>query len=281
MREESATMRRKQIQENPSLHLSLTRLSIRNIPRSITSKDLKQLARSAVVGFAADVKEGKRQKLNKEEVIRGGQEMLVAEKMRKKKGKGIVKQAKVVFETPAGSKVSEDTGAGRSRGYGFIEYYTHRNALMGLRWLNGHAVDYKIKSGSTPKNKKAAQEALEDKRKRLIVEFAIENANVVNRRSDREEKSREAPKSKADGEVDNDDAEPGATKGQKRKRDSSSAGQKSGKGKNNGTGKQGTGAAEAGAEAAAAVKSKDGKLAQRTRIIAKKRQARKARKAGK
>jgi nucleolar protein 4 len=281
MREESATMRRKQIQENPSLHLSLTRLSIRNIPRSITSKDLKQLARSAVVGFAADVKEGKRQKLNKEEVIRGGQEMLVAEKMRKKKGKGIVKQAKVVFETPAGSKVSEDTGAGRSRGYGFIEYYTHRNALMGLRWLNGHAVDYKIKSGPTPKNKKAAQEALEDKRKRLIVEFAIENANVVNRRSDREEKSREAPKSKADGEADNDDAEPGATKGQKRKRDSSSAGQKSGKGKNNGTGKQGTGAAEAGAEAAAAVKSKDGKLAQRTRIIAKKRQARKARKAGK
>jgi nucleolar protein 4 len=281
MREESATMRRKQIQENPSLHLSLTRLSIRNIPRSITSKDLKQLARSAVVGFAADVKEGKRQKLNKEEVIRGGQEMLVAEKMRKKKGKGIVKQAKVVFETPAGSKVSEDTGAGRSRGYGFIEYYTHRNALMGLRWLNGHAVDYKIKSGPTPKNKKAAQEALEDKRKRLIVEFAIENANVVNRRSDREEKSREAPKSKADGEADNDDAEPGATKGQKRKRDSSSAGQKAGKGKNNGTGKQGTGAAEAGAEAAAAVKSKDGKLAQRTRIIAKKRQARKARKAGK
>ncbi|KAH8640165.1 RNA-binding domain-containing protein [Alternaria alternata] len=281
MREESATMRRKQIQENPSLHLSLTRLSIRNIPRSITSKDLKQLARSAVVGFAADVKEGKRQKLNKEEVIRGGQEMLVAEKMRKKKGKGIVKQAKVVFETPAGSKVSEDTGAGRSRGYGFIEYYTHRNALMGLRWLNGHAVDYKIKSGPTPKSKKAAQEALEDKRKRLIVEFAIENANVVNRRSDREEKSREAPKSKADGEADNSDAEPGATQGQKRKRSSSSATQNSGKGKKNGKGKQGTGAAEADAEAAAAVKSKDGKLAQRTRIIAKKRQARKARKAGK
>ncbi|KAG9378088.1 RNA-binding protein [Pyrenophora tritici-repentis] len=230
MREESATMRRKQIQENPSLHLSLTRLSVRNIPRSITSKDLKQLARSAVVGFAADVKEGKRQKLNKEEVIRGGQEMLVAEKMRKKKGKGIVKQAKVVYETPAGSKVSEDTGAGRSRGYGFIEYYTHRNALMGLRWLNGHAVDYKIKNDPSIKNnKKKAQEALEDKRKRLIVEFAIENANVVNRRSDREEKAREPPKPK--GEADNvDDVEQGATKGRKRKRDSSAVG-KTGRGK--------------------------------------------------
>ncbi|EFQ86926.1 hypothetical protein CFE70_008137 [Pyrenophora teres f. teres 0-1] len=279
MREESATMRRKQIQENPSLHLSLTRLSIRNIPRSITSKDLKQLARSAVVGFAADVKEGKRQKLNKEEVIRGGQEMLVAEKMRKKKGKGIVKQAKVVYETPAGSKVSEDTGAGRSRGYGFIEYYTHRNALMGLRWLNGHAVDYKIKNDPSIKNnKKKAQEALEDKRKRLIVEFAIENANVVNRRSDREEKAREPPKLK--GEADNDDnAEPGATKGRKRKRDSSAVG-KTGKGKPDAKGKQQGSGADAGTDSAAG-KTKDGKLAQRTRIIAKKRQARKAKRAGK
>jgi nucleolar protein 4 len=279
MREESATMRRKQIQENPSLHLSLTRLSIRNIPRSITSKDLKQLARSAVVGFAADVKSGKRQKLNREETIRGGQEMLVAEKMRKKKGKGIVKQAKVVFETPAGSKVAEDTGAGRSRGYGFIEYYTHRNALMALRWLNGHAVDYKVK-GEMPKSKKKAQEALEDKRKRLIVEFAIENANVVSRRSDREEKSRDPPKAKADGD-DEVDAEPGAT-GKKRKRDSSAASgarQQPGKGKDKGSDKKThSSGAEQDANAAGADK---GKLAQRTRIIAKKRQARKAKKSGK
>jgi nucleolar protein 4 len=255
MREESATMRRKQIQENPSLHLSLTRLSIRNIPRSITSKDLKQLARGAVVGFAADVKGGKRQKLNREETIRGGQEMLVAEKMRKKKGVGIVKQAKVVFETPAGSKVSEDTGAGRSRGYGFIEYYTHRNALMALRWLNGHAVDYKIKSGDAPKSKKKAQEMQEDKRKRLIVEFAIENANVVSRRSDREEKSREN-KPEADAET-----------GVKRKRD--------------GDEDKGAGKGSDADAAPAAGTVKDEKLANRTRIIARKRQARKTKRAGK
>lgn len=273
MREESATMRRKQIQENPSLHLSLTRLSIRNIPRSITSKDLKQLARSAVVGFAADVKSGKRNKLNREETIRGGQEMLVAEKMRKKKGKGIVKQAKVVFETPAGSKVAEDTGAGRSRGYGFIEYYTHRNALMALRWLNGHAVDYKVK-GETPKSKAKAKEMLEDKRKRLIVEFAIENANVVSRRSDREEKSRDPnAKQKAgdDDEADNDLARRGNNK---RKRDQSTAGATAGKGKAGGKKVQGSDA-EGGEDADA-----KGKLAQRTRIIAKKRHARKAKKAG-
>ncbi|CBX93990.1 hypothetical protein IAQ61_003863 [Plenodomus lingam] len=272
MREESATLRRKQIQENPSLHLSLTRLSVRNIPRSITSKDLKQLARSAVVGFAADVKAGKRNKLNREETIRGGQEMLVAEKMRKKKGKGIVKQAKVVFETPAGSKVAEDTGAGRSRGYGFIEYYTHRNALMALRWLNGHAVDYKVK-GETPKSKAKAKEMLEDKRKRLIVEFAIENANVVSRRTDREEKSRDPAKPRAEGESD----DTGAKKGKKRKRDSSAASTPA-----SGTGNKGKiggnkGNSNADAEEDANVK---GKLAQRTRIIAKKRHARKAKRAG-
>ena len=225
MREDSATLRRKQIQENPSLHLSLTRLSVRNIPRSITSKDLKQLARKGVVGFAEDVNAGKRQKLSKAEIARGGEEMVIAEKIRKKRGKGIVRQAKVVFETEKGSKVGEDTGAGRSRGYGFIEYYTHRNALMGLRWLNGHAVDYKVK-GETPKSKKAAKEAMEDKRKRLIVEFAIENANVVSRRSAAEEKSREPKpaKGEAESEAEEDNAKAGkGDKGQKRKRDSSAA----------------------------------------------------------
>ncbi|KAH8724917.1 hypothetical protein GQ44DRAFT_708016 [Phaeosphaeriaceae sp. PMI808] len=277
MREESATLRRKQIQENPSLHLSLTRLSIRNIPRTITSKDLKALARSAIVGFAADVKAGKRNKLSREEVIRGGQAMLVAEKQRKKRGVGIVKQAKVVFETPAGSKVNEDSGAGRSRGYGFIEYHTHRNALMGLRWLNGHAVDYKVK-GETPKSKKAAKEALEDKRKRLIAEFAIENANVVSRRSTREDQAKAPTNSRA--EVD------GAARGQKRKRDSSTAGPK-GKGRTekiNSKKKQGSGTSstnDAGADAKTQDDQDSGKIAQRTRIIAQKRQKRKAKRNGK
>ncbi|KAJ4319832.1 RNA recognition motif-containing protein [Neodidymelliopsis sp. IMI 364377] len=286
MREDSATLRRKQIQENPSLHLSLTRLSVRNVPRSITSKDLKQLARKAVVGFAEDTKLGKRQKLSKEEIARGGEEMVIAEKIRKKRGKGIVRQAKVVFETEKGSKVGEDTGAGRSRGYGFIEYYTHRNALMGLRWLNGHAVDYKVK-GEMPKSKKAAKEAMEDKRKRLIVEFAIENANVVSRRSDREDKARE-PKA---GKDNDDEAESDAEtqkgskggKGQKRKRDSSSGGSRDAKKvKGRDGGKQAPGSGAEGNKRPAAEGDMDKeKLAQRTRIIAQKRQKRKANRAGK
>ncbi|KAJ4334288.1 RNA recognition motif-containing protein [Didymella glomerata] len=281
MREDSATLRRKQIQENPSLHLSLTRLSVRNIPRSITSKDLKQLARKGVVGFAEDVNAGKRQKLSKAEIARGGEEMVIAEKIRKKRGKGIVRQAKVVFETEKGSKVGEDTGAGRSRGYGFIEYYTHRNALMGLRWLNGHAVDYKVK-GEAPKSKKAAKEAMEDKRKRLIVEFAIENANVVSRRSAAEEKSREPKpaKGEADSESEEENTKPGkGGKGQKRKRDSSSA---SGPGRDakKAKGKDAGKSADGNKRPADADTDMDkAKLAQRTRIIAQKRQKRKANRA--
>lgn len=182
MRDDSAKQRQSLIRSNPTLHLSLTRLSIRNLPRSITSKELKALAREAVVGFAKDVRNGLRKQLSKEELTRGGEEMRQAEKSRKAKGKGIVKQAKIVFEGREGSKVTEHSGAGRSRGYGFIEYYSHRWALMGLRWLNGHAVEpTRTANGMDDKGR----------RKRLIAEFAIENAQVVGRRHDRETKARE------------------------------------------------------------------------------------------
>lgn len=201
MRDASAKQRKNLIESNPSLHLSLTRLSVRNIPRSVDSKELKALAREAVVGFASDVKAGTRQKLSREELSRGGEEMQEAEKARKRSGKGVVKQAKVVFEGAGGSKVSEDTGAGRSRGYGFIEYYTHRRALMGLRWLNGHAVGYQVKDD---KNAKTSKEEVQDRKKRLIVEFAIENAQVVLRRKDRELKAKDRAESGGKGADDSE-----------------------------------------------------------------------------
>ncbi len=186
IREASAKQRKTIIQNNPSLHLSLTRLSIRNIPRTVTSKDLKALARQAVVEFAKDVKAEKRLPLSKEELGRGGEEMKQAEHERKVRGKGIVKQAKVVFEGREGGKVTEESGAGRSRGYGFIEYTSHRWALMGLRWLNGHRIAYTA-TGKQPKGRHEPK----SQNKRLIVEFAIENAQVVARRKEMESKSRE------------------------------------------------------------------------------------------
>lgn len=267
IRESSVRQRQRLLKTNPNLCLSLTRLSVRNVPRSVGSKELKALAREAVVGFAKDVKAGIREPLNKEELQRGGAEMREADRKRKQQGKGIVKQAKVVFEDRDGSKVKD--GAGRSRGYGFIEYVSHRNALAGLRWLNGHSI-----------------KGAGDRGKRLIVEFAIENAQVVQRRNEREKrahasggdqqrpregrfKGKHPPASKEDGgnsgkrgkrtsATDRD--EKGTGKGQKRKR-----------GSNDETATEGTAAPAASPE-------DKNRLAKRNRIIAKKRQARKARK---
>ncbi|CAI4211449.1 unnamed protein product [Parascedosporium putredinis] len=175
MRDSSLAQRKKLVQGNPTLHLSLTRLAVRNIPRDIGAKELKELARKAIVGFAVDVKEGRRQPLSKEEIARGGEEEREAEHQRKLKNKGVVKQAKLIFETKDGSKAPAQEG-GRSRGYGFIEYWSHRCALMALRYLNGHQVEDE-----------------KGRKQRLIVEFSIENAQVVNRRKAMEAKSRDRP----------------------------------------------------------------------------------------
>ncbi|EXJ71357.1 uncharacterized protein A1O5_05164 [Cladophialophora psammophila CBS 110553] len=249
MRESSARQRQRLIKSNPNLCLSLTRLSVRNLPRGIGSKELKALAREAVVGFAKDVKAGRRQPLDKEELRRGGSEMQEAERRRKLSGKGIVKQTKVVFEDKEGSKVKE--GAGRSRGYGFIEYVSHRNALAGLRWLNGHMVK--------PVNAGA------EKGKRLIVEFAIENAQVIQRRSERERKAREGGRTKAkDSKQDMSDNSGKVDK--KRKRSDRNEGTSASK-------------ASKGLEPLEPLEPEEkNRIAKRNRIIAKKRQARKVRK---
>ena len=183
MRESSAKQRKALVDKNPALHLSLVRLSVRNMPRHVTSKDLKTLARDAVVGFATDVKQGTRQPLSKEELGRAADDMRENEKLRKSKGKGLVKQAKIVYEGREGGKVREETGGGRSRGYGFIEYYTHRSALMGLRWLNGHAVSQPVARQEAQRQGKSSNE---ERTRRLIIEFAIENAQVVRNRKIRE-----------------------------------------------------------------------------------------------
>ncbi|KAI9376506.1 hypothetical protein BJX61DRAFT_489542 [Aspergillus egyptiacus] len=257
MREDSFKQRQNFIRKNPSLHLSLTRLSVRNIPRHVTSKDLKQLARQAIVGFAKDVKEKLRQPLSREEMDRASEEMRQAEAIRKKKGVGVVRQAKIVFEGRDGSKVAEGTGAGRSRGYGFIEYYTHRHALMGLRWLNGHAI-------APPKN---VSEELKDRKKRVIVEFAIENAQVVKRRAEQEARIREMRKK--DKEQEGGTPRKGGFKKNDSKRNDSKKNDSSPQGKKRKRSEGSNGSQDT---------EEQNKLAKRNRIIAKKRMQRKSRK---
>ena len=279
MREASVKQRQSLVKSNATLHISLTRLSVRNIPRGISSKDLKALAREAVVGFAKDVKGGVRSQLSKEELERGSVEMREAERSRKAKGKGIVRQAKIVFEGREGGKVTEDSGAGRSRGYGFIEYVSHRWALMGLRWLNGHALG---PDGKDEKSTSSSRGDITERNKRLIVEFAIENAQVVGRRQEREAKARERSKStmakiesgtlpQAGKKILSKDSQMARTrKGVKRKRDEGVDNRVTKKGKENPSSTKG--GTNTGQQVEADI------LAKRQQIIAKKRMMRKAKK---
>ncbi|KAJ5787372.1 hypothetical protein N7457_002362 [Penicillium paradoxum] len=245
MREDSYKQRETFIKKNPALHVSLTRLAIRNLPRHISSKDLKQLA-----------------PLSKEEQQRSRDTMKELEQLRKQKKMGIVRQAKVVFETREGTKVSEKTGGGRSRGYGFIEFFTHRHALMSLRWLNCHSMPVPP-SVQSPEDK--------DKKKSLVVEFAIENAQVVKRRNELQAKSRE-PRPKR-----SDDAEDGDKHGQKRKRSDGRDG-RGGKGRDDRDGKDAKRGKTGKSPKDEKEDQEEDKAAKRNRIIGQKRMKRKARK---
>lgn len=213
LREKSYKLRVQQLNKNPSLHLSLTRLAIRNLPRAMNFKALKALGRKAVVQFATEVKEGTRQPLSREEINRsvklkhelGEFELKKDEEKNKKKNDkkmGVVKQAKVIMEVKGSGE------HGRSRGYGFLEFRDHKTALMGLRWLNAHEVTAaEITEGLTDEEKKTVELEGLGKR-RLIVEFAVENAQVVKRRRDKVFMSRqhkdehESKKREREGEDD-------------------------------------------------------------------------------
>lgn len=221
IREKSYKLRVQQLNKNPTLHLSLTRLAIRNLPRAMTGKALKALGRKAVVQFATEVKEEKRQPLSKEEISRSikykhdnedpKDEKAEEEKQKKKNKKaGVVKQAKVIMEVKGSGDV------GRSRGYGFVEFRDHKAALMALRWLNAHEVTAaEILEGLDEEEKKLAVTEGLNKRK-LIVEFAIENAQVVKRRREMVMVARHG-KRKREGDEDENEEENDKKKQKKKK----------------------------------------------------------------
>ena len=157
LRRDSIKQRKDMLATNPSLHLSLTRLAVRNVPRSMEESEFRKLAANAVKEFDEEVTKELREGLTEDEISRDTEPI---------RGK-LVRQAKIVLEK-----------TGRSRGYGFIEYNSHANALKGLRWLNARVVGERKVEGDG------------DRKRRLLVEFAIENAQVIKRRKEREEASR-------------------------------------------------------------------------------------------
>jgi nucleolar protein 4 len=221
VRERSFNLRLEQLKKNPGLHLSMTRLAVRNLPRAMNDKSFKQLGRKAIVEFATEVKGGTRQPLSKEEIDRSTKHKhFVLEKLgitdddeKKKVSKhGVVTQAKVINEVKGSGEY------GRSRGYGFLEFRDHKHALMALRWLNAHEVTKnEITCGLTEEQKRMAEREKTINKRRLVVEFAIENASVVKRRYDQISKSRNAePFHKRSREEDGDDEKKGDRRGDRR-----------------------------------------------------------------
>lgn len=146
-RQMSFSSRKKLVSNNPSLYISKTRLSIRNLPTKVTDSELKALGISSISKFKNDVKAKLRDDLTKDEK-EDGWHLLPR-----------VKQAKIIRSK---DRIDSATNQLRSKGYGFLEFTTHSHALAALRYLNNNPDIFKGK--------------------RLIVEFSLENKEVTERR---------------------------------------------------------------------------------------------------
>jgi nucleolar protein 4 len=120
---------RKQQLTNSNYFVSKTRLSVRNLPRTMSENDMRRLfaeqARNYLKKHPEDTEKGKWGKY------------------------GPIRNVKLLKDT-----------AGVSRGYGFIEFVNHNVALNALRMLNNNPTIF-------------------GDQRRLMVSFAIENTNAV------------------------------------------------------------------------------------------------------
>lgn len=200
-RTDSYNARRAILGSNPSLYVSKTRLSIRQIPTYVTERILKRLATHAIQAFDEEVASGSRTGLSEEEITRD--EPASDKDKAQDKGKAIprVRQTKIVRQA---DRVDTLTGKGRSKGYGFLELREHADALRVLRWANNNpdvlSLFSEWWSAELAEGKKDADPArakrVTDMENRggsakqpkgsLIVEFSIENAQVVRRRAARQ-----------------------------------------------------------------------------------------------
>lgn len=113
--------------KNPNNVVSQTRLSVRFLPLDVDEAMLRQAAREAVL---------------------------------RKTGKAVrVRQSKVVRDKV---RVDATTGKLRSRGFGFLEFFTHEDALAALEALNNNREAFGAGTGARP-----------------LVDFAVDNAFAI------------------------------------------------------------------------------------------------------
>ncbi|TXT15902.1 hypothetical protein VHUM_00405 [Vanrija humicola] len=268
-RQAAFNARKALLRSNPALYVSKTRLSIRQLPLFITDRGLKRLGIHAVRTFDAEVAAGTREPLSRVEdtdtTLSPALEARAASGKGPKRGERqtAVVQSKVVRQN---EKVDPLTGSGRSKGYGFLELRSHKEALKVLRWANNNAAvgplvwewwvaelqelreraKGQLERARAGEKEKESVEELEARLKRidarlaegddrsqggmrggktLLIEFSIENAQVVRRRVDKQ--SHGAAPGGGSGE-DTDDEDGGSGKRQRTDKGKFDKGSKSG-----------------------------------------------------
>ncbi|WWC87334.1 uncharacterized protein L201_002223 [Kwoniella dendrophila CBS 6074] len=237
-RQASFNARKTLLRSNPSLYISKTRLSIRQLPLFATDRTLKRLGIYAVREFDNEVSKDEREPLARteelDETLSSALEARKQSSSKAKKGKEretVVIQSKIVRQT---EKIDPLTGQGRSKGYGFLEMKSHKDALKMLRFSNNNSeigklmwtwwkeelkdikdrVETQLKAqreGKNTTNKESIDE-LESRLKKinerlqegddrseggmrggktLLIEFSIENVQVVRRRVEKITTNRE------------------------------------------------------------------------------------------
>ncbi|WVQ83912.1 hypothetical protein IAT38_006056 [Cryptococcus sp. DSM 104549] len=175
-RQASFNSRKALLRGNPSLYISKTRLSIRQLPLFATDRTLKRLAIHAVKEFDKEAAAGEREPLARQEEMDDTLSPALAAReasARSGKPKGkkeretCVIQSKIVRQT---EKVDPLTNQGRSKGYGFLEMRSHKDALKVLRWANNNEEVGKVMwewwTVELAELKERAEKALVEARKR-------------------------------------------------------------------------------------------------------------------
>lgn len=182
--------RKRLLATNPNLFISRTRLSIRGLNAKITDSQLRTESKESVMKFWDDVAAGVRQGMEQEVIDEEIEEGLALPGSNRK---AWVQQAKIIKEI---DRIDPITKKPKSKGYGFVEFTSHADALACLRYLNNNPNAFALPSNEAPNAK------------RPIVEFAIENRLVLKKRVDRngsgdnsKTKAKDKKRKREDGDV--------------------------------------------------------------------------------
>ncbi|KAI9340030.1 hypothetical protein DFJ73DRAFT_845792 [Zopfochytrium polystomum] len=228
-RQKSYTERKRLLDTNPNLMLSKVRLSVRNLDPMVSSLSLRRAAILAVKRFWEDVHQRARKGLEKEVM---DEEIAQGRQVPGSSRKVMIKKCQIMHDT---ERKDATTGKPKSKGFGFIEFESHADALACLRWLNNNPFAFNSSGAATSLEELQAlrKERLPEEGKarqaksarRPIVEFAIENRLVLKKKaedSNRQQQKRAEKLAKA-STAEND--EPKVPAKRKRKRDDINSGE--------------------------------------------------------